>query len=67
MPSSAIQNDGIQAFVYLEERGKAKRVDVQTGIRNGAQVEVLEGLSAGAPIVIEGGAFLKDGSAIVRR
>ncbi len=67
VPTAAIQNDGIQAFVYLEESGKAKRVDVQTGIRNGAQVEVLEGLSVGAPIVIEGGAFLKDGSAIVRR
>jgi RND family efflux transporter MFP subunit len=67
IPSTAIQNDGIQAFVYLEESGKAKRVNVQTGIRNGAQVEVVEGLSVGAPVVIEGGAFLKDGTAIVRR
>ncbi|MNR81387.1 Multidrug resistance protein MdtA precursor [compost metagenome] len=67
VPTTAIQNDGIQAFVYLEDEGKAKRVNIQTGIRNGAKVEVLDGLSVGAPVVIEGGAFLKDGSTIVRR
>ena len=67
VPTTAIQNEGSQAFVYLEEAGKAKRVNVQTGIREGAQVEVLDGLSVGAPIVVEGGAFLKDGSSIVRR
>lgn len=67
VPTTAIQNDGIQAFVYLEDEGKAKRVNIQTGIRNGAKVEVLDGLSIGAPIVVEGSAFLKDGAPIVRR
>jgi len=67
VPTTALQNDGTQAFVYLEEEGKAKRVNIRTGIRNGAQVEVLDGLSVGAPVVVEGGAFLKDGATIVRR
>lgn len=74
IPTAAVQNDGTQAFVYLveksaendEKKGVAKRVDVKTGIREGAQVEVLSGLSVGAPIVIEGGAFLKDGAPIQR-
>ncbi len=67
VPTTAVQNEGSQAFVYLEEDGKAKRVNIKTGIREGAQVEVVDGLSVGAPVVIEGGAFLKDGSPIVRR
>jgi multidrug efflux system membrane fusion protein len=67
LPASAVQTDGSQAFVYLETEGKAKRVNIQTGIREGAQVEILSGLDAGAPVVTEGGAFLKDGSKIARR
>lgn len=67
VPTTAIQTDGAKAFVYVDENGKAKRVDVQTGLREAARVEVLSGLGAGAPVVVEGGAFLKDGSAIMRR
>lgn len=67
LPTAAIQAEGAQAFVYIDENGKAKRVNIQTGIRDGSKVEVVSGLSAGAPVVIEGGAFLKDGATIVRR
>lgn len=67
LPTSAIQTDGAQTFVYLDEDGKAKRTPVVTGIRQDANVEILSGLSIGDPVVVEGGAFLKDGVSIVRR
>lgn len=67
VPATAIQTDGSQAFVYLDEEGKAKRVSVTTGVRQDAKVEVISGLNTGAPVVVEGGAFLKDGAKIVRR
>lgn len=67
LPAGAVQTDGAEAFVYLDESGKAQRVPVKTGIRDGSRVEVLSGLASGAPVVVEGGAFLKDGAAIVRR
>ncbi len=67
VPTAAVMTEGEEAFVYLDEGGKAKRITVKTGIREGSRVEVLSGLSTGMPVVVEGGAFLKDGSSIVRR
>ncbi|MHB1374442.1 MAG: efflux RND transporter periplasmic adaptor subunit [Thauera sp.] len=51
-------------FVYRVEDGKAQRVDVKTGQRRQAMVEVIEGLEAGATVVTAGQLKLRDGAAV---
>ncbi len=51
-------------FVYRVEDGKVKRVDVRTGQRRDAMVEVIEGLEAGATVVTAGQLKLRDGAAV---
>ncbi len=44
--------------------GRAERVSVQTGIRDGGLVEVLGGLDLGDSVVTRAGAFVRDGDRI---
>ena len=39
-------------------------VSVETGIRDGAYIEIVSGLSAGDQIVTKAGAFVRDGDMI---
>jgi multidrug efflux pump subunit AcrA (membrane-fusion protein) len=38
--------------------------EVATGRREGTQVEIVNGLKAGTPVVLRGGAFLNDGDSV---
>lgn len=51
-------------FVYRVEEGKARRVEVRTGLRRDAMVEVVEGLAPGAVVVTAGQLKLRDGAAV---
>ena len=44
-PTQAIQRDGPDRFVFVEEGGKPVRRDVTVGSRQGGQTEVRRGLS----------------------
>jgi len=46
IPNEAIQRDGPDRFVFVEEGGKPVRRDVTIGARQGGQTEVRRGLSA---------------------
>lgn len=74
VPETAlVLRDGI-AYVFTVDAGKrASRVRVETGRRNGREVEILSGLDRSAVVVTTGGAFLSDrafvrveGEALVR-
>lgn len=64
VPELAVVGDGNQTFVYLIEQGKAKRVEVVTGSRQGGNVEIVEGLEPGARVVTEGVVKLSDGQRV---
>lgn len=51
-------------FVYRIEDGKAKRVEVKTGARRAAMVEVVDGLAPGDVVVTAGHLKLRDGAAV---
>jgi membrane fusion protein (multidrug efflux system) len=51
-------------FVYRVVDGKAQRVDVQTGVRREAVVEILGGLEAGAEVITAGQLKLRDGAPV---
>ena len=51
-------------FVYQVHEGKAQRVDVTTGMRRDAVVEIVSGLAAGAQVVSAGQLKLRDGAPV---
>ena len=51
-------------FVYRVDDGKVQRVEVKTGQRRDALVEVVEGLAPGAVVVTAGQLKLRDGAAV---
>lgn len=64
VPVSAIGSsaDGTTAMMVVE--GRVSRVVVQTGIRDGAMIEIVSGLAAGDQIVTKAGAFVREGDMI---
>jgi membrane fusion protein, multidrug efflux system len=65
VPELALIREGNQSFVYtVSKDGKAKRLPVTTGGRDGTLVEVIEGLSAGDRIVTEGVVKLSEGARV---
>jgi membrane fusion protein, multidrug efflux system len=65
VPELALIREGDQSFVYtVGKGGKAKRLPVVTGGRDGTLVEITEGLAAGDRIVIEGVVKLSEGATV---
>ena len=55
---------GKEAFVFLAEDGRAKKQSVQLGRSQGLEVEVLDGLTQGDHLIVEGQLNLEDGAKI---
>ncbi len=64
VPSSAVLNDAAGSYVFVEENGLAKRIDVKLGLQQDHQIEVVNGLAAGARLVVSGQQRLSDGAKI---
>ncbi|RWB31292.1 MAG: efflux RND transporter periplasmic adaptor subunit [Mesorhizobium sp.] len=66
VPETALVfRDGINYVFTVDADRRAARVRVETGRRNGAEVEILSGIDRSASVVKSGGAFLSD-KALVR-
>lgn len=66
IPELALLQIGSQSFVYrVGEDGAVARVDVRAGARRRGEVEIIEGLSAGERIVVEGTVKLRPGVRVV--
>ncbi len=61
VPEEALVPAGNDNFVFKVDDGKALRVKVKIGQRNGASVEIEEGLKAGDEVVTAGQLKLRDG------
>lgn len=61
VPSSAVFNRDGQVFVFTLQGKQARRRIVQSGAIAENSVEITAGLTAGEPVIINGGGFLKDG------
>jgi len=60
IPLYAVITQGDEHFVFIEEKGLAKRRRVQIGILVGWQVQVLSGLNPGEHVVVVGHRFLNE-------
>lgn len=61
IPYAALLDDGGKSFVFVVQKGAAKRVEVQPGNSSGDRIQILGGLSVGDKLVVEGGTALEDG------
>lgn len=59
-----VQTEGDKKFVYLENNGKAEKRYIQTGLEEGIDVEVLDGLKSGEKIIVQGMTLVSDGSKV---
>lgn len=59
---SAIERIGEQEFVWVVERGKARRTGVLTGVRDKGRIEIVAGLKEGQLVVVAGQLRLSEGT-----
>ena len=65
VPSAAIQKNPQGAFVYLLNPDKTVSMkQIQTGISQGGETSVVEGLDVGEKVVVDGAERLRDGSKV---
>jgi multidrug efflux pump subunit AcrA (membrane-fusion protein) len=61
VPLAALHTDEGRSFVWLAEKGKAKRAIVQTGERDDEHIQIQEGLNPGDQVIIAGAGGLAEG------
>ncbi|WP_432761369.1 efflux RND transporter periplasmic adaptor subunit [Rhizobium mayense] len=64
LPLTAVNTDENGSSARKVENGVVKFVNVQTGIQDGAYVEIVNGLKAGDEVVAKAGAYVRDGDHI---
>ncbi|MGG6896904.1 MULTISPECIES: efflux RND transporter periplasmic adaptor subunit [Rhizobium] len=64
LPLTAVNTDENGSSARKVENGVVKFVNVETGIQDGAYIEILNGLQAGEDVVAKAGAYVRDGDRI---
>ncbi|WP_109607595.1 efflux RND transporter periplasmic adaptor subunit [Mucilaginibacter oryzae] len=64
VPVKAIQKSENGDYVYVNQNGTAKQVNVKSGVTYGGKTEVLSGLKAGDQLIVEGATEVEDGDKI---
>jgi cobalt-zinc-cadmium efflux system membrane fusion protein len=58
VPQSAVLEDGGKNYVFVADNNGYKKLQVQTGIKTGDRVEIVDGLKSGDKVVIKGNYLL---------
>jgi HlyD family secretion protein len=64
LPLTAVNNDPDGSSARRVENGIVKFVSVETGIQDGAYIQIVKGLKAGEEVVAKAGAYVRDGDHI---
>jgi RND family efflux transporter MFP subunit len=64
VPATALLTEGNKTFVFTARDGRAARTAIQTGLDDGIQVEVREGLDDSALVILAGKGLMSEGSPI---
>ena len=67
IPIDAVSRLEDTQYVYIVEDGKARRVDIEIGIRQGNHVEVTKGLTGHEEIIVSGKDLVRDGTPVQTR
>ncbi|MEA4816548.1 MAG: efflux RND transporter periplasmic adaptor subunit [Lachnospiraceae bacterium] len=65
LPRSLVLSDGEASYVFTVENNIVKKAIVSTGIDNGDEIEITDGITEGTVVVSKGQAYLEDGDEIV--
>lgn len=61
IPEKSVVSVGDKKYIYVVEDNKAKKVEVQTGKREGGKIEIVNGLNSGDIFISDGIINVKDG------
>ena len=64
VPRNTVLESAESKYVYVLENNKAVRRDVETGIDNGNEVEIVSGVSFGETIIVKGQSYVNDGEEV---
>lgn len=64
LPRNAVITKEDETYVYVVEKGAAKKVAVETGIEAGETIEIAKGLKKGDNVVTKGQTYLSDGEEV---
>ncbi len=64
VPKDAVIQRSGQQIVFLDQNSRAKMVTVQTGLSDDKQIQVRNGVEAGAMVILPGSIDLADGDAV---
>ncbi|HEX8968090.1 MAG TPA: efflux RND transporter periplasmic adaptor subunit, partial [Chloroflexota bacterium] len=64
VPREAIVQQGTQSIVFVNNNGKAEQRQVQTGMSDNTNIEIVSGVAPGEQVVVVGQNSLHDGSPI---
>jgi membrane fusion protein (multidrug efflux system) len=64
VPERSVVQIADKAYIYIVADRVARRIEVELGLRQAGNVEILAGLTGGAEVVTEGVVKLRDGSAV---
>lgn len=64
IPIDAISRMEDIQYVYVVREGKARRVDVEIGVRSNNRIEITKGLTGNEPVIVSGKDLIHDGSPV---
>ena len=64
IPVEALLMEKANAFVFVADGGKAKKTTIKIGFNDGANVEVISGLTGKEAVMLVGKLMLVDGAAV---
>jgi RND family efflux transporter MFP subunit len=64
VPVKAVQKSENGDYVFVDNNGIAKKVNVKAGATYGGQSEILSGLKAGDALIIDGASDIEDGDKV---
>ena len=64
IPIDAVSRLENAQYVYIVEEGKARKVDIEIGVRQGSHVEITKGLTGHEQIIVSGKDLVHDGTPV---
>ncbi len=65
VPINSVLSDASGQYVFVVDGDSAKRLPVLTGLDNGTHIEIIEGLSAGESLIVEGQNYVEDNGLVM--
>ncbi len=64
IPLDAVSRLEDTQYVYVVREGKARRMDIESGVRNGNRIEITKGLTGDEQVIVSGKDLVHDGTPV---